>query len=289
MSNGTAAAKASEIAVIRALGILAALLSLSCVQRTHAQDIPLDSCKALATIEATVGQRRLTFLVDTGATSSLLNAKSFTVGDAARVVMHSWNGAFSTDGRTAETSDLAIGGRHLNAMIFLAVDLSDLERECGKEIDGILGADLIRKLGLEIDLKKRVARFTANPKEQEKEFTDLSAQLELCVAAFDRSDEKAFGDCLDPDVVLVVSGKDYRGRDAVLKYLDQEYFTDGRSATMTIAPSAYHAVGEAVCLEYELSIRFRDRATRGRGTALFERSGAKWLMVSLSHSIAREE
>jgi ketosteroid isomerase-like protein len=289
MSNGKAAAKASRVGVIRALGILASLLALSRAQIVRAQDVPLDSCKALATIEATASQRRLRFLLDTGATSSLLNAKSFPVGDATRVVMHSWNGASSANGREAGISDLAIGGHHLNAMSFLAVDLSDLERECGKEIDGIMGADLIRRLGLEIDLKKRVARFAADTREQAREFTDLSKQIERCSAAFNRSDEKAFGDCLDPEVALVVSGKDYHGRDEVLQYFDDQYFASGRSATMSINSLEYHAAGEVSWIEFEISNRFHDRAIRERGTALFEKSGAKWLVVDLHHSIVRED
>jgi hypothetical protein len=107
MSNGKAAAKASRVGVIRALGILASLLALSRAQILRAQDVPLDSCRALATIEATASQRRLRFLLDTGATSSLLNAKSFPAGDSTRVVMHSWNGASSANGREAGISDLA--------------------------------------------------------------------------------------------------------------------------------------------------------------------------------------
>jgi ketosteroid isomerase-like protein len=289
MSIGTTSAKTTRIAVIGASCILALLMELSFAQCIRAQDIPLDSCKALATIEATADRRRLRFLVDTGATSSLLNAKSFSEGDAAHVMVHSWNGAFSADGRGVGISDLMIGGHHLNAMSFLAVDLSDLERECGKEIDGIMGADLIRKLGLEIDLKRHVARFAADAKHEEKEFTDLGEQLELCRAAFDRSDMKAIGNCLDPDVVLVDSGKSYRGRDAVLKYFDHEYFADGRSTTMSIDRSTYHATGEGVWLEYELRIRFHDQAIRERGTALFQKLGRKWLVVSLNGADPREE
>jgi ketosteroid isomerase-like protein len=244
MSIGTTSAKTTRIAVIGASCILALLMELSFAQCIRAQDIPLDSCKALATIEATADRRRLRFLVDTGATSSLLNAKSFSEGDAAHVMVHSWNGAFSADGRG---------------------------------------------LGLEIDLKRHVARFAADAKHEEKEFTDLGEQLELCRAAFDRSDMKAIGNCLDPDVVLVDSGKSYRGRDAVLKYFDHEYFADGRSTTMSIDRSTYHATGEGVWLEYELRIRFHDQAIRERGTALFQKLGRKWLVVSLNGADPREE
>ena len=274
-------------AVYRALRLLSLLLLFSCRQSTLAQEIPLDSCRALATIDATAGQRTLRLLVDTGASSSMMNAKSFPQGDTARVEMHSWNGAFSADGRKADVGDLAIGGRHLNAMSFLAVDLSDLERQCGEEIDGIMGADLIRKLGLEIDLKKRVARFAADQAEPPQETADLSEQFELCRAALNRSDEQTFRDCLDPDVVLVVSGKSYRGRDAVLKYFDREYFGHGRSSTMSIDRAAYHVAGGAAWLEYELSTRSRDRTIRERGTAFFEKSGSKWLVMNLNHSAAR--
>lgn len=271
-------------AFVRALPLLASVLGLPCPRPALAQDISLDSCNALATIDATAGQRRLRLLVDTGATSSMMNAKSFPQGDPARVEMHSWNGAFSADGRKAAINDLAIGGRHLNAMSFLAVDLSDLERQCGKEIDGIMGADLIRRFGLEIDLRKRVARFALDTEEETEESGDLRQQFELCGAAFSRSDERGFADCLDPDVVLVAGGKDYRGRDAVLKYFDREYFGRGRSATMSIDRSAYHVSGGAAWLEYELSTRLRDRTIRERGTALFEKSGTRWLVMNLNHS-----
>jgi ketosteroid isomerase-like protein len=152
-----------------------------------------------------------------------------------------------------------------------------------------MGADLIRRLGLEINLKKRVARFAADTRERANDFTDLSKQLERCSTAFNRSDEKAFGDCLDPEVALVVSGKDYHGRDAVLQYFDDEYFATSRSATMSIDASEYHATGEVVWIEFEIDNRFHDRAIGERGTALVEKSGAKWLVVDLHHSIVRED
>jgi ketosteroid isomerase-like protein len=289
MFDGTPSAKPTRRATIGPLSVLACLLGLSFAQSTRAQDIPLDSCRTLATINVTTGRRTLRLLVDTGATSSMMNAKSFPEGDTARVEMHSWNGAFAADGRKADITDMAIGGRHLKAMTFLAVDLSDLERQCGEEIDGIMGADLIRKLGMEIDLKKRVARFAADPEERPNQTSDLSEQFDLCEAALNRSDEHTFRDCLDPDVVLVVSGKSYRGRDAVLRYFDHEYFADGRSTTMSVDRSTYHATGEAVWVEYELSFRFHDQAILERGTALFQKSGRKWLVVSLNHSVPREQ
>jgi len=267
--------------LMRALGLLASLSGLPFVHGLRAEDIPLDNCKVLATIKATAERRPLTFLVDTGASSTMLNAKSFPQGNAAHILMYSWNGEFQADGREIWIDDLAIDGHHLNAMALLAVDLSDLVRGCGEQIDGIMGADLITKLGLEIDLKKRVARFAAGPEEQKKMFAGLREQLEVCRAAIDRSDVKGFGDCLDPDVVLVASGKDFRGRNAVLKYLDREYLVSGLPATMSIDRSTYHAVGEVVWLEYELRIRSHDRTVREGGTALFQESRGKWLVVNI--------
>ncbi len=280
MLNGS---RPIRIALVRAVGILASFLGFSFVAPVRAQDIPLDSCKGLATIEVTADRRQLWFLVDTGATSSVLNTKSFPRGNATSVVMHSWNGRSVASGQEAGIEELAIGRRRLNALTFLAVDLSDLERECGKAIDGIMGADLITKLGLVIDLKKRVARLAAGPSEQVKEFADLREQLGVCRTAFDRSDLKSLGNCLDPDVVLMVAGKDFRGRNAVLKYFDGEYFASGQAPTISMDRSAYHAVGEGVWLEYELSIRFYDGTIRERGTALFRKSGEKWLLVNLNH------
>jgi hypothetical protein len=74
-----------------------------------AQEVPLESCKTLATIEAAGDQRRLKFLVDTGTTSSLLNTNSFPEGTTVHAVMHSWAETFSADGRTARVDDLTVG------------------------------------------------------------------------------------------------------------------------------------------------------------------------------------
>ena len=269
------------------LHILAALLALASFQVARAQEIPLNSCRSLATIDVTAGPRTLRLLVDTGATSSVMNARSFPQGDAARVEMHSWNGAFAADGSKTDIDDLAVGEHHLREMSFFAVDLSDLARQCGEEIDGIMGADLIRRLGLEIDLQKRQARFAPEADHAPDDVADLARQFELCTSALSRADARAFGDCLDPDIVLVVSGKNYRGRDAVMKYFDREYFGHGRTATLSIDHSACHVAGGAAWLEYELSTRLRDRTVRERGTALFEKSGTKWLVMNLNHSLSR--
>jgi ketosteroid isomerase-like protein len=283
--SGTTGRAAKKLA-----GLLALLCAGPCTTCARAQDIPLvESCRTLAAVDVMADQRALRLLVDTGATSSLLDARMFRGGDAAHVVMHSWNGRSTPNARAAEISDLAIGGRHVSGVSFLTFDLSELGRECGKQIDGIMGADLIKKLGLEIDLKKRVVRFAADPKgqEQETDFPDLSEQFALCGAAFNRSDEKTFRDCLDPDVVLVVSGEDYRGRDAVLKYFDHEYFDKSGSSTMAIDRSAYHVIGGVAWHRYEIRTRLHKRMTKVHGTALFEKSGAKWLVMNLDHSVAQ--
>ena len=59
------------------------LLGLVVAIGAAAQEIPLDSCRQLPIVKATVGKQQFQFLVDTGATTTLLNRKSFSSPDSA--------------------------------------------------------------------------------------------------------------------------------------------------------------------------------------------------------------
>src|SRR5256885_12065232 len=51
-----------------------------------------------------------------------------------------------------------------------------------------------------------------NAKATESRFNQLDQQQAACEQAFNRSDEKAFEQCLDPEVVMLTSKGDYHGR-----------------------------------------------------------------------------
>src|SRR5262245_308338 len=111
----------------------------------RAQEIPLENCRQLPIVKATVEKRAFQFLLDTGAATTLLNVKSFSSPETAEITMESWNGAAGTPARKVTLRSFSLGEHSLENLTLLAVDLTPLERSCQKRVDGVLGADMIAK------------------------------------------------------------------------------------------------------------------------------------------------
>src|SRR5580765_8332995 len=128
------------------------LLLFVFLRSAGAEEVRLDSCDGLPVIEVTVAAAKLRFLVDTAATS-MLNSKSFAHGDSRTLSVTSWSGTVETRSRQVTLPELVIGEHRLQNLRLPAVDLSPIGQACGKRIDGILGIDLLSRLGATVDLK----------------------------------------------------------------------------------------------------------------------------------------
>jgi hypothetical protein len=223
------------------------------------------------------------FLVDTGATS-MLNVKSFVHGEARKVTITSWSGTVATSGREITVADLAIGLHHFKNIKLPAIDLSAIGQGCGRVIDGILGVDLLAKLGAQLELKGDSARLLMSPGTTQVRVDELESQLALCGQAFNRADEKAFAECLDPQIVMFTASGDYYGREAVSQYLRAHYFQQRPPAQLVFMPRAYHLVGEGIWIEYDLQISVGQQEMIVRGTAVCVKAEGKWRFVHMNHS-----
>ena len=262
------------------------LVSLSFAGQT--QDVPLENCRQLPMVKATVGKRQFQFLLDTGASSTLLNQKSFPSQDTTEIMMESWNGSEGRQARAVSLPDFRIGERSLYNLKLVAVDLATVERSCQKRVDGVLGADLIARLGLTIDLKNHVATLDAGDGTPQASFKELDQQQAACEAAFNRSDEKVFAQCLDPDIVLLISQADYHGRDAVMKFFRECYFGQNPPMQVSLAPRDRHWMGTAMWIEYEISVTLGDRVMKVRSTALFRKHKERWLMANMNYAVSEQ-
>src|SRR6202007_3325797 len=101
------------------------------------------SCDGLPVAEVSVSGAKLSFLLDTAATS-ILNAKSFAHGSVRKLSVTSWSGTLETKGQKITLDELVIGEHHLRNLTLSAIDLSAIGRACGRQLDGILGIDLLR-------------------------------------------------------------------------------------------------------------------------------------------------
>ena len=248
-----------------------------------AEDVPLAACDGLPMVEVSIGGMEFSFLLDTAATSTL-NLGSFPYGDSQKIPVTSWNGTYSTRGQKVTISDFVVGEHHLQNLRLSAVDLSAIGRACGHTIHGILGIDLLRRLGAVVDLKAHVVRLPVDLEIAQSHLEELDKRLSLCAQAFNSGEEQVLLDCLDPRVVLFTAVGDFYGREAFMEYLRRERSRQRALPQLVITLRAHHLLGEDVWAEVELRIKLDQQMLRIRGTVLCGKSGAVWRIVQLNSS-----
>jgi ketosteroid isomerase-like protein len=255
----------------------------------RAQELPLEHCDVLPMIEVHIAGLHKWFLVDTAATS-ILNLESFASGQARDIHVTSWSGTLATSAKEVTLPDLTVGRTKLLEVKLPAIDLSAIGKACGRKIDGILGVDLLGKLGASINLKEQTIHVaTADEVRGAQMVTAMQHEMHRCVDAFNDSDEETFGDCLDPKIVLFSMDIQLYGREQVVGYFRQRYFHQEPAAKLEIRESAFHPIGEAVWYEYEFTIDSARGKLHGRGMAMCKKSEGHWRMASMHHSIAELE
>jgi hypothetical protein len=268
-------------AVLFALGVALSLAA--------AQEIPLKHCDTLPVIEVAVGGQSMLFLVDTAATS-ILNLQSFTEGKARDIAVTSWTGTLATSAKEVTLKEVLIGKTKLINLQLPAVDLSAVGKACGWKIDGILGADLLAKLGATIDMKRQIVHVTTASEARADTLTaDMQREMHRCLTAFNESDEKTFAECLDPKIVLFSADAELYGREQAVGYFRERYFHQEPAARLEIHESAFHPIGEAVWYEYEFTINSTRGVLRGRGMAMCKKSEGRWRMASMHHSVLEKD
>lgn len=269
--------------------VLALLMRGSWPRVLQAQEIALEHCDALPVIQVQIGGEPMTFLVDTAATS-MLNLKSFSSGRVRDMRVTSWTGTLATSAREVTLNDLEVGSTKLIGLRLPAIDLSAVGKACGKKIDGILGVDLLSKIGATIDLKKLTMHVATAGETQEAQLVaEMHREMGRCLKAFNDSDEKEFGDCLDSRIVLFSMDNDFYGREEVLGYFRDRYFHQQPAARLELQESAFHAIGEAVWYEYEFTIESARGVLHGRGMGMCRKSDGRWRMASMHHTLVKFE
>src|SRR2546429_1339827 len=142
-----------------ALSFFLPLLAWAIPGAALAQEIPLEHCDTLPLIEVKVAEHPRWFLVDTAATA-MLNLQSFAEGSSRDIRVTSWSGTLSTNAKEVSIEGLEIGRTKVAKLALPAIDLSAIGKACGRKIDGILGADLLEKIGATVDLKRQILHVT---------------------------------------------------------------------------------------------------------------------------------
>ena len=257
------------------------LFGLATPRLSPAQDIPLERCDSLPLVTAEVDGQTMHFLVDTAA-SSLLNVNSFAPGRLLDVHIASWTGTRETSATEVTIREVVIGRTKLVALKLPAIELSAVGKACGRRIDGILGAELLAKIGATIDLKRKVMHLATVDDEREMRLAkEVQEEIVRCFAAFNDSDELSLSECLDPKITLHIQDKTLAGRGLVLQYFCENYLHQIPAARLEIRENSFHSVGEAVWFEYKFTALSALGLFRGEGMALCRKTNGRWRIAGM--------
>lgn len=255
----------------------------------YGQEIPLEHCDALPLIQVEAAGRQARFLVDTAATS-MLNLESFAQGRSRDIRVTSWSGTLATSAKEITIPQLVVGRTTIVGLKLPAIDLSEIGKTCGGKIDGILGADLLAKIGATIDLKRGLLHVATVEDQRDAELVSgMQRDMERCTKAFNDSSEDTFADCLDPKIALFTANEELHGRERVVGYFRDRYLHQTPPARLEIHESAFHPIGDAVWYEYEFTIESERGRLHGRGMAMCRQSDGRWRIASVHQSVVQSE
>ena len=283
--------------VMRLIGPVAALVSFALslaislsspvnAQTTSGKDeIPLERCDRLPVVTMKVAGVNRRFLLDTGATT-ILNLNSFALGESKSVQITSWSGTAATSAREVFLPEVDLGKQKLLNLKLPAIDLSPIGKACGGAIDGILGVDLLDRMGMTIDFKRRIAAFTSEPLDSAGAFAEMQRDMGFCDTAFNQGDGKAITECFDPEIILYTPHGEFRGRQAVMGYLTDRYFKFAPKLHYEMKPHDVRSFGDALWYSYDYSIETPGEHISGHGMSMCRKDAAgRWRILNMHNSL----
>lgn len=253
---------------------------LLAAQREPARgEIPLERCDRLSVAKARIGGKDYRFLLDTGATS-FLNLRTFSTGRDRIVEIASWKNVDSTLGRDVILEEIVFGDFAFKRLRLPAIDLDPIGKACGKQIDGILGVDLLERMGATIDLKQRVASVPAVTFPGIEE--SVRSAIRECTGYFNAGNKRSFGECLSADMDWFTPWGKITGRNAIVAYFDRRFFS--QKAHSDFICTGLRFLGDAVVLEYEYTMQLPSQQYHARGTAVVQKQQGAWRLVSMHNS-----
>ncbi len=256
--------------------------------QTHgaANEIPFEHCDVLPVMSVKIAGVNLRFLVDTGATS-LLNLGSVTSGSDKKIEIASWTGVSSTHGREALISQLSVGDRTLKNLKMDAVDLSPIAKACGGPIDGILGVDLLERLGVTLDLKRNVARIGSGPSSgaENSMIAEMDSAMHGCSEAFNIADAEFLERCFDSNFVWSMPSGEIHGRAEASAYLRENFFGPGQHGHYSMKVNDQRAVGSVVWTLYDFSIDAGEKHRAGKGMMICRKTDGRWFILSMHETL----
>ena len=271
---------AAFVVVLATTAVLAQTSSSS-----STEEISIERCDVLPVVAVKVAGQEMRFLLDTGATT-ILNIKAFSTGTSAKIQVDSWQGTAATSARRVTLPDFQLGSHILHDLKLPAIDLSPIGKACGGTIDGILGVDLLDRMGVTIDLQRKVAVLNLTPADSKARYDEMEKAMDHCNVAFNEGKVKELEDCFDPEIVLYTPHGEFRGRKEVMLYLNDRYLKDAKAGLrFQMATHDVRGFGDALWYSYDYSLDQGTEHRAGHGVAMCRRQAGKWLILNMHNSL----
>jgi uncharacterized protein (TIGR02246 family) len=248
------------------------------------EEIPIGRCDVLPVVQVKVAGQDMRFLLDTGATT-ILNLKAFSAGTSKKIRVDSWQGSAATSAREVTLPDFQLGSHTLHDLKLPAIDLSPIGKACGGTIDGILGVDLLDRMGVTIDLQRKVAVLNLAPADPKARFDQMESAMHHCNDAFNHARASELEDCFDPEIVLYTQHGEFRGRQQVMRYLNDVYFKDAKDLHFEMTPHDIRTFGDALWYSYDYTMDKGSEHRAGHGVAMCRRQEGKWLILNMHNAL----
>ena len=224
------------------------------------------------------------FLLDTAATT-MLNLKSFSSGRSKEIRISSWTGTAATSAREVFLPELTFGEHHLRDLTLPAIDLSPIGNSCGGKIDGILGVDLLDRMGVTIDLKRRIASPASPAADPKVVYDRMEAAMHHCNTAFELGKAAELEECFDPEIVLFAPQGEFRGREQVMNYLKRRFMQYSPDLSYKMYLRDVKIIGDALWYSYDYEVTSPKEHLVGRGMSICRRDGERWRILNLHNSL----
>ena len=268
---------------------LLTVCSAVCAQAPPAtSEIPIERCDLLPIVKVRIDGTDMRFLLDTGATS-MLNLKSFSSGRSKEIQVTSWSGTAATSAREVFLPEVMLGDHRLRDLRLPAIDLSPIGNACGGKIDGILGVDLLDKMGVTIDLKRRVASLAAPPANASALYEQMEAAMHHCTAAFESGNAAELEECFDLEIVLFAPQGEFRGRKEVMEYLQRRFLQYSPKLSYKMNLHDLKLFGDALWYSYDYEIVSPKEHLIGRGMSMCRKDGTHWRILNMHNSLREAE
>ena len=251
---------------------------------TAKDEIPIERCDRLPVVKVHIAGKDMHFLVDTAATT-LLNLKSFAGGRSKEAHIASWTGTAATSAREVSIPELTLGKHALRDLKLPAIDLSPIGAACGGPIDGILGVDLLDRMGVTIDLKHRVASMGADVVDARATYDAMENSMAPCMVAFNKGDAAEFEKCLDPEIVMYTPHGEFVGRPQVMGYLQSRFFQYAPNIDYTTKLREVQMLGDALWYSYDYVIDTPAEHRSGHGMSMCRKGDGRWRMLNVHNSL----